>query len=187
MYGKDYNYAATRISGTIVRIAKDGEPVLVDNVYHNGICTVSHIGKINQDHKEVHLDELDLTPVKLGYINCAGQAAYLMRVPVRRGPNNQGLRAENSMCNNGRRLFGLPMDALRNCILGRYPSFEKARVSSVGKRDEPPKCIAFDRHWAVQGNHLLYKNNLIVGRIENKKPVLDERYKHLRESLSEVA
>lgn len=185
MYGKDYGYAGTRITGTIVRLLKDGEPVLVANVLNNGICLVSKICKIN-DIQEVHLDELDLTPVKLGYINCAGQAAYLMRIPIRRGPNNQGLRAENSMCNNGRRLFGLPMDALRNCILGKYPSFEKARTSSAVAKDGEVKCIAFDRHWAIHGKFLMYKNNLVVGSIEGKKPVLQDRFKHLAESLAEV-
>lgn len=187
MYGKDYAYADTRLTGTIVRIAKDGEPVFVNAVFNNGICSVTPIGKLNRDNKEVHLDELDLTPVKLGYINCAGQAAYLMRVPVRRGPGNQGLREGNSKCSNGRRLSNLPMDALRNCILGKYPTFEKARVSSSIKKDEPVKTIAFNRHWAVQGKLLLYKNNLVVGRIEGKNPVLDDRYKHLKESLSEAA
>lgn len=188
MYGKDFAYAGTRIAGTIVRLAKTGEPVSVDHVSANGICGVAPITKIGQlnDYLEVHLDDLDLTPVSLGYINCAGQAAYIMRIPIRRGPANQGLRQENSVCSNGRRLYGLPMDALRNCILGKYPTFEKAVQGSVTKKDGAVKCIAFNRHWAIHGKYLLYKNNLVVGTIEKGKPVLDDKFKHLKESLAEA-
>src|SRR3546814_1597102 len=58
MYGKDYNYARTRIEGTIVRIRKTNEPVHVQNVSRaNGVCSVSLINDIDGDVFLTNLDD----------------------------------------------------------------------------------------------------------------------------------
>lgn len=186
MYGKDFAYAHTRITGSIVRLAKSGEPVYVEGVLNNGTCVVSDIRKMQDgEPTHVHLDDLNVEPVRLGYVNVAGQAVYLMRVPIRKGPGNQGLRSENSVCSNGQRLLQLPMDALYNCIVGKYPTYIKA-LAGVGKnKGVVVKTIAFSRHWAISGSALMYKNRC-VGSCADGKPVLDESHQYLRESLGEL-
>src|SRR3546814_19898112 len=75
MYGKDYNYARTRIEGTIVRIRKTNEPVDVQNVSRaNGVCSVSLINDIDGDVFLTTLDDLHVEPVPLGYVNTDGNA-----------------------------------------------------------------------------------------------------------------
>lgn len=187
MYGVDFAYADSRITKTVVRVTKTDEPVFIHMVHGSGICTVSMLKDMTVGKTfDIHLDDLNLEPVKLGYINAAGQASYMMRIPVRRGPNNQGLRQENSTCANGRRLFTQPMDAVRNCIMNKYPSYKKALEGTRRTPNKLPKCIAFSRHWAICDNDLFYKNHLRVGSINgNGKPELTERFMYLKEALEE--
>lgn len=190
MYGRDFAYAATRLARTIVRIAKTNEPVVVMGVSStNGDCTISDLesartGEFNFQH--IPLDDLDVTPVKLGYVNVSGDAIYLQRAPVRHGPGNQGLCQRNCL-SSGPGLFEFPTDALRLCIMGRYPSYSKALAASkIKKRNGKEKTIAFNRHWAIRaGKELLYKNKEVAGSIVNGKPVLFEKFKYLEEYLGE--
>lgn len=194
MYGKDFQYASTRIVNTIVRIAASGDPVYVHSVDRaNGLCQVTAIGKLNADNDFVGgadkqlmitLDELNVQPVSLGYVNFNANAFYLERMPIRHGPNNQGLNNEN--CNStGPRLYGFPLKELVKCIKGDYPSFESAVKNTVAKKKTGnDKIIAFHRHWAVRGGvALLYKNLLLVGSINEGKPVLHKDYLYLKEKL----
>lgn len=194
MYKQDFEYAGTRLAGTIVRILKSDEPVYVEFVTRDGLCQVCKITEMEKmDHKSmaIHLDDLNTEPVKLGYVNHAGKAVYVMRIPVRRGPNNQGLRRENSTCSGGRSIDQIPKDALRNCIIGRYPTYIKARDSVLTNNDGKAvvlnKSIAFDRHWSIHKDYLVYKDNIVGKCYHNKKrPVLDPGFKYLQEALDEI-
>lgn len=193
MYGKDFAYANTRIQNSVVRILKTGDPVIVNIVGVNGACSVTNVEDLDNrdldgDNKSFvcHLDDLNLEPVPLGYVNNGGVAIYLQRIPVRRGPGNQGLTTNNCV-SSGERLFRFPNKSLKQCILGKYPLFEKAleesrALTKVGKQ----KIIAFNRYWAVGGDVLFYKNHLAVGYIKDSKPVLSSQYTYLKEALSEL-
>jgi hypothetical protein len=187
MYGKDFGYANTRVTGTVVRLIKGGEPVLVNTITNSGLCSVTLLENIEAgDSTTVHLDDLNLEPVPLGYVNHNGKAIYLQRIPVRRGPGNQGLNANNCI-STGERLWRFPNKALRQCIMGKYPDFKTAFKSANGiNKFNLEKSIAFDRHWAVSEERLYYKNNLLVGIIKDGKPSLLPEFKYLRECLAEI-
>src|ERR1700754_2631417 len=109
MYGHDYVYAQTRIQGTVLRVLATGEPVYVVQVSGDGRCACVPIDLDWGDRNNniyLQVDELDMHPVPLGYVNCAGEATYLMRVPMRRDWK-QGLRQENCW-SSGRRLLQIP-------------------------------------------------------------------------------
>lgn len=191
MYGNDYAYAETRIQGTILRVAKGGEPVYVHHVLPNGHCLVVHIDQDFNDPGnviQVNLDDLDLRPVPLGYVNCAGDATYLMRIPLRRDWK-QGLRRENCW-SSGRSLGDIPMKDVKNCIMGRYPSFRKAvKDVRVGVSRGRKKTIAWHRHWAVNTDgSVFYKNHEPVGVVdfETGKVSLHPSYSYLKEALQET-
>ena len=185
MYGKDYPYAQSRIQGTIVRIEKTGEPVFVAYVSALGKCSCVPIEKDwgdSENNVYLQVDELDMHPVPLGYVNCAGEATYLMRVPMRRDWK-QGLRQENCW-SSGRRFSMIPMKDIKNCIMNRFPTFEKCLVDVEGSKKL--KTIAWHRHWAVNGHmQVLYKNNEVVGCVEDGQVVLDKPFFYLKEALQE--
>lgn len=187
MYGKDYPYAQSRIQGTIVRVQKSGEPVYVVLVTGTGHCSVTPIDKEwgGDESFVIHVDELDLRPVPLGYVNCAGEACYLMRVPLRRDWK-QGLRQENCW-SSGRRFSQISMKSVKNCIINRYPSFDVA-IKDVNKADAKGKVktIAWHRNWAINSNgQVMYKNHEVVGTLSDTKVILDPCFKHLNEVLQE--
>lgn len=191
MYGKDFAYASTRITNTIVRVLATNEPVLVLAVNrHSGACTLEYLVTPDGQDKRfiLHMDELNVQPVRLGYVNLSGQAFYLERSPIRHGPNNQGLNREN--CNSSRyRIFDFPVEALRYCIMGIYPSYKKAVAGTAKpKRNGDPKTIAFNRHWAVRGGKtLLYRWDREVGSInKDGLPELSPSFSYLNECLAEL-
>lgn len=186
MYGKDFVYAGTRIVDTIVRMCDSGEPVTVLEVGRSsGTCVVMTLTA--PEPIRVRLDDLDVRPVRLGYVNYSGNAVYLERIPIRRGPNNQGLTPNN--CHSSSiRFSAIPLAAIRQCIMGIYPTFENAIIASSGKkRSGALKSIAFDRSWALNGaSQLLYKNHRLVGSVKNNEPVLDKEFSYLKERLMEI-
>lgn len=188
MYGKDFGYANSRVAGTLVRLKKNNEPVLVQIVGNSGICIVTPAEDIETREKDlrVHLDDLNLEPVPLGYVNNSGYAIYLQRIPVRRGPGNQGLTQANCG-SSGERLWRFPAKSLRQCILGEYPTFAKAvEEAKVPRRNGSRKLIAFNRHWAISQDELYYKNTLLVGNIVKGKPILNPKFNYLKEYLAEL-
>lgn len=186
MYGKDYPYAQSRIQGTVVRLLKNGEPVYVVYVNAYGSCGVTPIEEDWGDHDKtvvVHVDDLDLHPVPLGYVNCAGEATYLMRIPMRRDWK-QGLRQENCW-SSGRRFMQIPMKDIKNCIMDRFPTFDKA-LKDVSESVRKIKIIAWHRNWAVStSGQVLYKNHEIVGGVIEDKIVLNPSFQYLKEALAE--
>lgn len=183
MYGIDFAYAGTRVQGTIVRIRETNEPVYVHIIGRDGNCLVSLVETLTV-HIAVHLDELNLQPISLGYVNTAGQATYFQRIPKRKDWK-QGLRAENCL-SSGRRLFDFPMESFRQAVKNEYPNYKRA-LEGIKTKSSKTKTIAFHRSWAVTSNReLLYKNHLYVGDIVDDQPVLHPSYAYLKEFLAEV-
>src|SRR5687768_15024544 len=96
-YPGDPRYASTRLVGTVVLHNK--EPVEVQGVYSSRAEAADAYHAINKplpdkvpknptwikniktsEHSIVSLEELDVTPFKLGYVNYKGVASYVVRV-----------------------------------------------------------------------------------------------------------
>jgi hypothetical protein len=180
MYGKDYRYAMSRLEGTIVTLSKGNIPVIVNAIDGAGRCSIT---KIDDGLKTVaDLADLDLKPVKLGFVNYRGKAVFVARIP-KRGDYRQGLRRENSTSFNG--LGYPPTSAMSNAIQNQYPSFDTAfKTSSKG---DAYSC-AWHRHWGIAGgSRLIYKGYGVVGSIHKDKSfTLNGNFSHLKEYLSEV-
>jgi hypothetical protein len=181
MYGKDYEYANSRLNETIVR--RGNTPVYVYNVSVGMKVQYVPLDKVEEGPIEVcDIDELDLHPVPLGYCNYNKSAVYLSRMPMRRDWR-QGLRRGNFITKgSGIDPFRIPYAALNQAILGDYPTF-KGALDAVRK----VKSMAWHRHWAVDnGLQVMYKGAVKpVGNVIDGEIVLDSRYMHLSEALKE--
>jgi len=178
MYSNDHEYANSRLTETIVRLK--GEPVYIYQVkagMKTDYSTLQNMGEM----KQCKADELDLHPVPLGYCNYNQYACYLTRIPMRRDWR-QGLRRGNFTSLSGADANRIPYEALRQCILGEYPTFEAA-LEAVKK----VKSMAWHRHWAVDcKGQVLHKGAARpVGTVEKGVIVLASRYHYLKEALEE--
>lgn len=180
MYGKDSEYANSRLCETIVR--RGDAPVYVHSVGRNMEVTYSFLGGLDQSHV-CDLDELDLHPVPLGYCNYNKYASYLTRIPMRKDWR-QGLRRGNyTTINAPISADRIPYDALEQVIKGDYPTYAAA-LDAVRK----VKSMAWHRHWAVNnGLEVFYKGSPNpVGNVEEGKVILTSRNSYLIEALGEA-
>lgn len=157
MYEGDWEYAKSRLEGTVV--SYNDRPVLVSSVGSDGV-------EINNFYNGeslgvVELGDLDFTPFKLGFVNHRGIATYLARVP-KRDNWKQGMRE-----NNVRALYGADSNTLAkrkifDTIVGNFPSYEDACSGCAGA-----SSIAWDRDWALSSDgEILYKYFGVVGKVE---------------------
>ncbi len=177
MYGNDYEYARTRLNGTVVRHA--GQPVFIIEIDADCVCTAQHID--SGENFTADLEEFDLTPVPLGWCNIPnGQAVYLQRVPLRRDWK-QGLRKENMHAAFGN-LNRINYKHIKACILGEYPTL----ASAIAKAKKYGLSTAWRRHWAIStdGVSVLYKDyDSPVGEIVDGQIVLLQKYSYLETCL----
>jgi hypothetical protein len=167
-------YAAGRLEGTVVNTV-DGEPVYIENVKEDEYV-IRSLSLLQL--KRVKPNQIDLTPVKLGWCNVDGTAYYLSRVPVRKW--KQGLHPEN-IAVDGVHKFGasLPFElvslGLHNTIKGVYPSYQ-----GLVKNGVPHKKAAFHRSWAMDYNKSLWYKGRIVGSIVGGIPHFNASESYLR-------
>lgn len=176
MYGKDWEYANSRLQGTIVRIGE--EPVFVHQIDHKCSAQVALLKDIYNDF-QVDMNELNLVPVPLGMCNFDNQVSYLSRIPMRRDWR-QGLRRENFTSSNINHAL-VPPEVLGQVIVGIYPTLKEA-LERMGKG----LSTAFHRHWAIQKDKTLMYKRDIVGLVNNGVLMLDREYQYLAEALEEV-
>lgn len=175
MYGKDYDYAESRLSDSIVRIAKSGEPIHVQAV-NPRTGGVDGVMLSTNTAVMVNVDDLNLEPVPLGWCNLKGGATYLARIPKRKDWK-QGIRAQT--CFSSTVAFrNIPRQDIAKCIKGEYPKFHDL----FGK--PWVRMMAWSRKWASDGIDLYYGNLGRVGTINDKgEPTLDHEHSFLKESL----
>lgn len=157
-------WANAKLHGTIVRL-EDGTPIYVIK------CFTADDGKIGvvyrllrtDQHRECLLENLNLEPVPLGYVNhTAGSAIYIARLPLRQDWK-QGLRHGNYVI-KGRGTAQLNEVSLLACITGQFHDL-KACIDRAAKTGHKK---AFHRHWAVGGDgELLYKDD-VVGTVDRE-------------------
>lgn len=180
MYGNDWEYASSRLAGTIVRVGD--EPVFVFDVMPGMVAEVAPLKDLNEQ-LQLKVDELCLVPVPLGMCNFQGQAHYLSRLPMRRDWK-QGLRKENFMSKTIPVQLIKP-DALRATIIGSYPDRKKCLEYCRGGATQ---SAAWHRHWALDDDgKILYKAEGQVGEIVGDEFVIWDRFRYLREAFEEAA
>lgn len=179
MYGNDYDYANSRLEGTVVRLKC--KPVYVHNVTRGMKATVSYLSKMG-DYFVVEAEQLDLKPVTLGYCNKRGHATYLMRMPMRRDWR-QGTRLANMTTKGELHIGAFNNKDLEAVILNNYPTLTQClkAVSNLACYS-----MAWSREWAVGLNNVLLYKTEPVGTVVDGVPVLDESNSYLSQSLGEV-
>lgn len=181
-------YAGTRLIGTM--ILYKGVPVQVGNCEDkaNGIritATNVETGAMVQDY----LQNFDMTPPPLGYVNYGKGSIYLSRMPMRKDWK-QGFRQNNLTSTNG--MVELNMKSLSDTIQGKFPSIKEI-ISKIVKGGFDKKgingSIAFDRNFAIHYNGVVwYKGLFSIGTVsfETGAIKIDPAFDWVRESLAEV-
>lgn len=177
MYGDDWDYANSRLQGTIVRLGD--EPVFVHSV---GPGMKAEVSKLEDIYTNFTTDanELNVTPVPLGMCNFGDTVSYLSRIPLRRDWR-QGLRRENFKSSNIDHA-AIPPDVLAKVIKGQYPSLKEA-LETVAKKKG---AIAWHRNWAVDSDGKLIYKLSVVGTSKDGMLLLDKPYQYLAEALEEA-
>lgn len=178
MYGDDWEYAGSRLNGSIVMF--EGNPVHVRVVGPGMIARVSHLEAIDEE-KLVDASLFDLKPVRLGYCNLRGHASYLMRKPMRRD-YKQGLRYENFLSIGAVNHTAINHKKLGEVILGKYVPYA-ACLKAI--KDGRADSMAWCREWAITKHYLMHKGRE-VGKCVEGRYELYPTNTHLKESLEEV-
>ena len=134
-----------------------------------------------RDIREVK--KLNIEPVPLGYVNNVKTTSFLSRMPKRRW--KQGLSPAVLSLNVSE--FFLQSKALGNCILNRYPSFDKAY--ELIKEEKKLSC-AFNREWALRVGVLdpdiMFRGTSVGIYTELGGVSLKPKYEYLTESFEEA-
>lgn len=176
MYGDDWTYADSRLRGTIVRCK--GELFQVSQVRPGG--SVQGFWVKNELMVTVRLEDLDLKPIPLGFVNHKGVATYVMRVP-RRDDWKQGVRNKTLHGIGGVPVEKLPHTALIQPIDNLYPTFNEAFDLVMGEMS----CVAWCRVFAITSRRrIIYKGLGDVGRVSpDRVPTLYDNKQHLQQAL----
>ena len=120
------NDCDNQLSDTIVRL-KEGEPVMIMGVSGNDRDIIaSYLLLKDMAEGACKVEDLDLSPVPLGYVNAHGRSYYCVRQPRRRwkhGLDNGSLKTINSP--NRFRADGETYPALASTIKRDYPTMEE--------------------------------------------------------------
>lgn len=136
-------------------------------------------------------DEVNVTPVSLGFCDIGGTARYLSRMPARR--TKQGLAQESLYCEgitvpDFYRDSGLAK-SLNSCITNEYASYE---TCFRGVSTDRVTSMAFHRNWAIWKSQatrevvVLFKHFGRVGVANQDGTVrLDPAFSYLQETYLE--
>lgn len=180
MYGRDASYASSRLDETVVTL--NGRPVIVNGV--DPACKVYCVDVMTGKDSVCDLDELCLTPVKVGFVNFRGEAYYIVRKPMRRDWR-QGLRLANVTCLNKEFPRGLGLSDIGHSIINDYPTL--ADVVKTLRSTEDVHSIAWCREFALGKKGQLFHSDSMVGyyNFGTGEFTLKEEYDYLKESLGE--
>lgn len=184
-YGYDYEYARSRLNDTVVLYS--GVPYKVEHISSEGV--VELVTLTGTELIFADLNELDVSPFPLGFVNQDGRAIYSFRIPARyykQGLNYNTLRYVGSSKPN---LFSM---SFQNTVLGK---FSKVFDAYEGVYLEDCLSRAFSRNFAFskpksQNRVDLFFKKYKVGVVEhmdNEQVVykLHDEYTYLTEMLEE--
>jgi len=183
-------YARTRLNETIIRYK--GAPVMVHDCQQDGKLIRVAYTFISGDDEGVHhasLDEFNLDPVPLGYVNFKNNAHYLTRAPMRRDWR-QGLRMMNIFDPEGANPRQIGWKAVAETIVGKFPTFS----SAIGKLQTSLESgraskIAFHRDFSLNTRGVLeYKGMFNVGEVDiaTRFVTINDRSSWCREAFEEA-
>lgn len=180
MYPNDSaDYAQGRLVNTIVR--HQGKAVIVDAVrFVSADKPLNVVAHQILDGKKISdkIDNFDLSPVPLGFVNSVGDVGYLARTPIRRDWR-QGLRRENATWLWHQLLWSY--EEIANTIEGNYASLDDALKLAPNRG-----LVAWNREFAVDDKHNIYHRfydkvgNFIEG---TKNFLLDPRFLWVEQNL----
>lgn len=185
-YKKDYSYADTRLSDTLVKTS-EGVPYFVFGVHSDGIA--EGITTPTGEGWHLCLEELDMDPFKLGYINVRNGCTFSARIPARK--YKQGLRQNSIYFSYGS--VSVKSQQFADMLLNKYPNigFVAEQVSNGESM-----MMGFSRHFAIKPKKHLNRFGLMwkcldVGDVEIKNeysinPVFKEEFVFLAESFKEA-
>lgn len=184
-YGNDFDYANNRLRNTLIKYKN--YPFFVDYVdIDSGYVCGTILGTKKFMGEKVHINDCDLNPVELGYINYKAVALFSVRMPQRY--YRQGITT-NTFLFRGEKGWkrGDPfMNEITNCVLNKYPKIDHV-IEYVHNKEK--ESYAFSKKWAVRlsksDNLLLDYKGKGVGTIKNDMPVLNNKFQFLKESLEE--
>ena len=181
----DVNYASQRLVETIIRY--EGEAVEVVEVYledPDKPLKVRAFNILNEQPVVDYIDNYDLTPVKLGFVNLPAfnNVAYYERKPKRQDWR-QGFRKNNAYLAWGFNWWD--GKAIANTINGIFPKVEEAMNDLKGEG----MFRAWHRDFCVNGmKDIFYRFYGKVGNFverDGKEFVLDAKFFWVEESLKE--
>lgn len=172
-----------RLHNSLVR--KGEHPVYVQAVDSKEVVTIHNV--FTGRKERVNVEELNLSPVPLGYVVSEDVVYYVTRKPTRR--YKQGLTSDNMVVKEvlRNRHTRLPINdkGLCNAVMGIYPSIEEAFQGCRNGED----IVPFSREWAVAN----YKDDLcvlhkgdVVGYVGDESVMLSPDKYYLKESLMEA-
>jgi hypothetical protein len=180
----EVNYAITRLPGTVVRLGK--RPVTIMEISSTGLvvfCYLDGAGKV----ESCKLNDLDINPVPLGYVNKPDNSYYAVRMPMR-NDWKQGLRDVNIRTSDGAKILNyVNWKHIAKTIQGEFTPY-KGCLNMVQKGTAVKQ--AFGRNFALVQNelepetpYLFFKGVKKVGMVLNKKPALEDKFHWLGEML----
>lgn len=113
-YKNDYDYARSRLRNTLVRCF--GRPFYIKDI-RCSTGTARGYYTVDREEGEVLVQELDLNPPRLGYVNAYNTSVYVQRSPTRYW--KQGLDQTNTLL-NGVDLTGVPFGY---SLMNKYPDY----------------------------------------------------------------
>ena len=210
MYPKNEGeYAGGRIANSVVLC--HGELIEVYQTYNNKNQMLQEVcldnGLVYNDYKHLlgqdfivganhshggkvgvyPLAQLDISPVRLGYINYLGDTFYIVRTPMR-NDWRQGFRHSNLMqINNGENFPpNLPYANMYDTIHDKFPTYYEC-LDKVSNPDSDTISMAWHRDWSLGPDYRVYNKGRKVGKIKDGQPLLKKTFAYLQESLDETS
>jgi len=184
-YGHDNDYAETRLRNTIVKTVYN-TVVLIENFsYDEGKFYCTDI--LAKAGLHLDLEELDMNPVELGFVNSPNNTDYISRMPSRH--YKQGLTAQTYKGGVYPNKNTFATASMAMCILGIYPKLIDC-VESVSCGEAVSR--GFSRNFSVsntgEDNVLTFRGDYVGavhfnsdnGLLQNR---LDKKYNFLQEML----
>lgn len=182
-------YAASRLIDTIILC--DGAPVIVRNVEKSDagsgiVVKYTEILDPTDRTKRADINQFDLNPVRLGYVNYRKDPVYLTRAPMRRDWR-QGLRTMNIYDAHGNNPRMIPYHVIAQTIMNNYPTFESA-LNTLNSPLLGDGGLAYHRDFSISHEgKLSYKGMFEVGEVnmENGDVVIDPKFAWVGEAFNE--
>ena len=158
-------YAQSRLVGTIVRVK--GKAAYIDQITAKRI---SYTDWVTGGAEEAKIEDMDITPVPLGYCNTMKVTPYLVRYPVRQDWK-QGLRHKTlkTICNHDIKVTSemIPWADVFKTINGEFPKFEEV-LKIIHDNRGVVRSMAYSRDFAIYSDKTVwYKEQFAIGTVED--------------------